>query len=250
MSSNNTDSNIKEVSLTPEEMVKKYIPEDALVLDVGGCYAPYARANWIIDYLPFSSVNMSQIKGGGKVRFSEKTYISHDICSREPWPFKDKQFDFCICSHVLEDIRDPIWVCSEILRVSKAGYIEVPSRFWESTHNSEFRGLAGNSHHRWVIDLFEGKLRFTLKRGEIHMKAINKNRKKKVDNIPENYLRLIWNGPFDAYEHHIDNTEDILEYFMGRKVGKKEIWKIYRKIEPHNFIIRWAKYFKRITFNS
>jgi hypothetical protein len=31
-----------------------------------------------------------------------------------------------ICSHTLEDIRDPLWVCSEMIRIGKAGYIELP----------------------------------------------------------------------------------------------------------------------------
>jgi len=39
-----------------------------------------------------------------------------------------KEVDFVSCSHVLEDLRDPIRVCEEIVRVGKRGYIEVPSK--------------------------------------------------------------------------------------------------------------------------
>ena len=47
------------------------------------------------------------------------------------WPFPDKTFDFVVCSHLLEDVRDPITVCRELCRVGKAGYIETPSRIRE-----------------------------------------------------------------------------------------------------------------------
>ena len=43
----------------------------------------------------------------------------------------DGFFDFAICSHTLEDVCDPVWVCEELARVAKAGYIEVPSRLEE-----------------------------------------------------------------------------------------------------------------------
>ncbi len=56
-----------------------------------------------------------------------------DICDHEPYPFGDQEFDFVICSQTLEDVRDPIWVCSEINRIGKAGYIEVPSRLEEQS---------------------------------------------------------------------------------------------------------------------
>gem|GEM_PF-6800036 len=32
-------------------------------------------------------------------------------------------FDFVVCSHTLEDVRNPGRGCEEILRVGKAGYL-------------------------------------------------------------------------------------------------------------------------------
>jgi ubiquinone/menaquinone biosynthesis C-methylase UbiE len=62
-------------------------------------------------------------------------------------PFEDKSVDFLICSHTLEDLRDPIRVCREINRVAKAGYIEVPSRAMETIFGLEHRGYPGYYHH-------------------------------------------------------------------------------------------------------
>ena len=43
-------------------------------------------------------------------RFTADTWVVQDICT--PWPFADGQFDFAVCSHTLEDVRDPVFVCN------------------------------------------------------------------------------------------------------------------------------------------
>lgn len=63
-----------------------------------------------------------------------------------------EKFDFSICSHTLEDIRDPVFVLQQIMRVSKSGYISFPSKHTEfSNHQSNFWN--GSCHHRWVFSL-------------------------------------------------------------------------------------------------
>jgi hypothetical protein len=41
-------------------------------------------------------------------------------------PFADGAFDYTICSNLLEHVVDPAGVIRELVRVSRAGYIEVP----------------------------------------------------------------------------------------------------------------------------
>ena len=48
-------------------------------------------------------------------------------------PFEDKSFEVAVSSHTLEDIRDPLFLCAELNRVTKAGYIETPSIVAELT---------------------------------------------------------------------------------------------------------------------
>ena len=43
-------------------------------------------------------------------------------------PFKDKEFDYVICAHVIEHVDDPIFFKKEIERIGKSGYIELPTR--------------------------------------------------------------------------------------------------------------------------
>lgn len=220
------------------------LPPDAKVIDVGGSYAPFNRADVIIDIIPFEDIRFNQARGKGKARITKENYIQFDICSKNPWPIKDKTFDYSICTRMLEDIRDPIGVCSEIVRVSKAGYIEVPSKFYETTFGLEIKGLAGASHHRWIVDIFEGKLRFTFKHLYVHKKFLNKNKNKFDVNDEKIFLHFEWKDDFQFFENHINDGGEIFEYLLGRKISEKEKWAIYRKCQDRNFIINWLAYFK------
>src|SRR3954453_10564339 len=138
------------------------------VLDVGGWAKPLERADWVIDLMPYETRGLyGYDRETASERFSADTWVIHDICAREPWPFADDQFDFAVCSHTLEDIRDPVWVCSELQRVARAGYIEVPSRLEEQTWGTQ-GNFVGWTHHRWLTDMHENSIEFTLKVHGIH----------------------------------------------------------------------------------
>ena len=98
--------------------------KDAMrALDVGGWNKPLNAATHVLDINSYDSRLTGQAADPESTeRFTKETWSQLDICDREPWPFPDKYFDFSTCSHVLEDIRDPVWVVSELSRVSKAGY--------------------------------------------------------------------------------------------------------------------------------
>lgn len=223
------------------------LPQNAKVIDVGGAYSPFRRANALIDIISYENVKRENAKGNGEVRLTKENYFQHDICNRTPWPIADKTFDYSTCSHVLEDIRDPLWVCSEIMRISKAGYIEIPSRLYETSFGLESRKFAGASHHRWLVDLFEGKLRFTFKHFYVHSKAVNKNRTRPDLKNEDMYLKLEWNDHFEYTEQWLGNGKEVFEYFLARKITEKEMWRIYRINSPKNIILRWLAYFKNTS---
>ncbi|MEV4421999.1 methyltransferase domain-containing protein [Patulibacter sp. NPDC049589] len=127
------------------------LPDDARILDVGGWAAPFNRATHVIDAMPFESRGaMGFSYGGPQERFGADTWTQTDFCAREPWPFADDEFDFVLCVTTLEDVRDPIWVCQEMSRVAKAGYLEVPSILNELTWRLPGEGdYVGNRHHHW-----------------------------------------------------------------------------------------------------
>jgi hypothetical protein len=156
------------------DLILEQLGDTDLVLDVGGWASPFNRAQWILDSEPHGTRGFYRTfggppsQGGDREWFTDKTWVQRDICERTPWPFRDHQFDFVICSHTLEDVRDPLWVCSELVRVGKRGYIEVPSRAAESTMGKERPGMAGLSHHRWLIDITGTHIQFVPKWHMIH----------------------------------------------------------------------------------
>jgi SAM-dependent methyltransferase len=155
------------------KLLSRLRPDDR-VLDIGGWACPFNRAQWILDAEPYETRGFYRTFGGppnqgGTVEwFSKETWIRRDICAKEPYPFPDKFFDFVVCSHTLEDIRDPLWVCSEMIRIGKSGYIEVPSRIAESCRGVESPRIVGLSHHRWLIEIKGTHIQFLQKFGLIH----------------------------------------------------------------------------------
>jgi hypothetical protein len=206
------------------EILSRLTPSD-LVLDVGGWACPFNRANWVMDaeayetrgyYRSFGGV---PYQAGDKEWFSEATWIRRDVCDKEPFPFADKQIDFAICSHTLEDVRDPLWVCSELMRVAKRGYIEVPSREWEPCRGLERPGQVGLSHHRWLIDIDAGRLRFVMKYHMIHSHWRFSFPHSHASCLPSHRAVqwLWWENSFEFEEvtiHGVANQERELESFV------------------------------------
>jgi len=82
------------------------------VLDIGCGYSANKNADVICDVQDLKEV------------YPDKKFVklnSHLL------PFKDKEFDFVIASHVLEHVDDPKNFISELERISQKGYIEVPT---------------------------------------------------------------------------------------------------------------------------
>ena len=141
-------------------------------LDVGGWFAPLNIATHEIDTNPYDSRKVANALFPEQPdRFDRDTWTVHDVM-QTPWPFPDKYFDFCFCSHLLEDLTDPISTCHEMMRVSKAKYIETPSRVREIFTKERLlwlRGLfgtkpqIGDPHHHWLVEVEGGHIRFTRK---------------------------------------------------------------------------------------
>jgi hypothetical protein len=133
------------------------------------------------------------------------------------------------------------------MRVSKAGYIEIPSRLFEMTFDLEAKGLSGATHHRWLIDLHENKLRFTFKYFHIYYPFINKNKLKLPQDCEDMVLKLEWKDSFDFFENWLNSGKEIFEYYLGHPITEKEKWRIYRKLSTHGVISAWARYFKNTS---
>lgn len=90
------------------------------VLEVGGGHNPHPRSNVVVD--KFTDDNTH--RAGNLKVLKNQRFLQAD---GESLPFRDKEFDYVICCHVLEHVENPIQFLSEQMRVANKGYIETPS---------------------------------------------------------------------------------------------------------------------------
>jgi SAM-dependent methyltransferase len=127
------------------------VSREALVLEVGSGGNPYPRSNVLLD-----AYESTRERHWVPLTSDRPTVLGFV----ENLPFKDKSFDYVIASHVLEHSGDPEKFISELQRVAKAGYIEVPDAFLERINPYK--------DHRLEITLRGGVLVITKKVGWIH----------------------------------------------------------------------------------
>jgi Methionine biosynthesis protein MetW len=210
------------------DLIMSQLQPSDIVLDIGGWAHPFNRANYVLDQEPyetrgyynrtFRKNNPLPPLGGNVEYFTAGTWIQRDICAHQPFPFGDKSLDYVICSHTLEDIRDPLWVCAEMIRIAKRGYVEVPSRIWETCRGFE-PGIAGLSHHRWLIDIVGNDITFTMKFHSIHGHWRLSLPPKFAQHLEDSqaFTWLFWNDTFTFHEQTIHGTEQVnasLENFV------------------------------------
>jgi hypothetical protein len=189
---------------------------DDVVLDIGGWGRPLTRADWVLDIMPWETRGLYGRDGPLPERFTRETWIQRDICSREPYPFGDKELDFVVCSHTLEDVRDPVFVCSEMIRIARAGYIEVPSRLEEQAYG--FQGpWAGWSHHRWLIDITDGRIDFVFKHHVVHNRPSDHFPPGFRDGLtPEQRVQTLWwEDSFEFQERVFVTAEELDPHVAG-----------------------------------
>lgn len=181
------------------------------VLDIGGWMKPFPRADFVMDIMPYAGRGALGTAHEGAERFDESTWIVRDFCDREPYPFADRFFNFVICSHVLEDVRDPLFICSEMQRIARAGYIETPSRLIEQMVGVESTRYSGYCHHRWLIDAEGTRLWFTMKNPRIMSTwrhRLPSNARAQMSAADE-IVAFFWTDSFEAAERILITVEEI-----------------------------------------
>ena len=91
--------------------------KDWKILDIGCGYRANKNATVVADILDLSHL----YKNKKFIKITEKVL-----------PFKNKEFDFVIASHVIEHIEDFEFFIKELERISSKGYIELPSRLGDN----------------------------------------------------------------------------------------------------------------------
>jgi ubiquinone/menaquinone biosynthesis C-methylase UbiE len=179
------------------------------VLDVGCGYRAHPKASVIADVQDLSNY------------YKERKFIK---INEKKFPFKDKEFDFVIASHVIEHVEDFEFFIKELERVSSKGYIELPSRLGD---NLVFEN---KTDHVWwfLYDDVNNKL-VVSKRNQIIEPFITVSTGKLFEKIFRESLviELMWEEKID---YQIDNSirQEDVEKIPFLKLFKKYLSKKFR----------------------
>jgi SAM-dependent methyltransferase len=182
------------------------IGSGAKVLDIGPGNSPHPRADILLEKR-FSPVEAYEQRGKTPELVTDKPIVFFDDHN---FPFRDKEFDYVICSHVLEHVPDVKQFVAEIFRVAKAGYFEFPSIYYEYIYNFPV--------HLQLLSYTGSELRFMPKNKSKldHFKSVQKlfYRSLELDYYQNvNDLKHImfvgfeWSTPFPVRE--VDNIDEL-----------------------------------------
>jgi SAM-dependent methyltransferase len=121
---------------TPKSRFHLSIKKKDRVLEVGGGHNPHPRSNVVVD--KFTDDNTHRADNLKVLK--NQQFLQAD---GESLPFKDKEFDYVVCCHVLEHVPNPEKFISEQSRVADRGYIETPSLLGCY--------LSPKKSHKWVL---------------------------------------------------------------------------------------------------
>ena len=104
------------------------------ILDIGCNLAAVEYAQTVADIEDFS-------------KFYQEKNKEFILIKNKTLPFKDSEFDFVYASHVIEHIDDVSFFISELKRISKQGYIELPSLLEDNIVLSK----NSSEDHKWIF---------------------------------------------------------------------------------------------------
>ena len=176
------------------------------ILDIGCGYSANKYATTICDVQDLSDF------------YSNRKFIKLDS---NQLPFQDNQFDFVIASHVIEHVKDFKYFIAELERVSKRGYIELPSKLED---NLVFEN---KKDHLWHMDFDDVNLKLLISEKFQYIEPIITV--SMIQKLRENFkssfvLELYWEDKID-YEF-INNSHSLKKYNLStflRKYFSKKI---------------------------
>lgn len=98
------------------------------VLEVGPGASPHPRADILLEKRFATDAEALGQRGRAPALATEKPLVFYDGGS---FPFRAKEFDYVICSHVLEHVADVGAFCRELMRVGSRGYLEFPTVYYD-----------------------------------------------------------------------------------------------------------------------
>jgi SAM-dependent methyltransferase len=186
------------------DRIKSVSPTDR-VLEIGPGADPHPRSDILLELrLPGDEDYAVQFGHTRKLQ-TDKQVVFYD---GGVFPFKDKEFDYVICSHVIEHVENVPEFLSEIFRVGRKGYIEYPLITYEYLHNIK----AHLNYFKW-----NGTILHYMKKDDSPL-----NHFKPVQNF---FFSTLLNG-YDEFYTHLSNY-----FFEGFEWHQPFIYEESRDIE-------------------
>ena len=180
------------------------------VLDIGCGYTASKFAKVICDVQDLSN------------HYQDKKFIR---LTEKKLPFKDKEFDFVVASHVMEHVEDVDFFIKELERVSKKGYIELPTMLED---NLVFEN---KKDHLWHMDFddVENKLLIS-KKVQYFEPVLTVSTIKKLNGVFRSslILELIWEDKINYIVNQ--STEDTFKKISVLNLFKKYFSKRLRML--------------------
>lgn len=109
------------------DRVQSVRPTDR-VLEVGPGGTPHPRADVFLEKQFADERTAKGQRGHAQPLKTDKPFITYQ---GGRFPFDDKEFDYVICSHVLEHVGDVDAFAAELSRVAHRGYLEFPTVYYD-----------------------------------------------------------------------------------------------------------------------
>ena len=159
------------------------------ILDIGCGYNASKFAKVICDVQDLSN------------HYQDKKFIR---LTEKKLPFKDKEFDFVVASHVMEHVEDVDFFIKELERVSKKGYIELPTMLED---NLVFEN---KKDHLWHMDFDDVELKLLIsKKNQYFEPILSVSSIKKLNEIFRKsfVLELFWENNINYVINKITNEK-------------------------------------------
>jgi len=195
------------IKRTSKDYIQKVLSENKgwKILDIGCGFTANEYANTICDVQDLSKF------------YKDKKFIKLE---NKKLPFENNQFDFVIASHVIEHVEDVKFFISELERVSKKGYIELPSKLED---NLVFEN---KKDHLWHMDFDDVNLRLLITNKIqifepiLTVSSLQKLRKNFKSSL---VLELYWENKIDYSFVENENMTKISLLTLLRKFFSKKI---------------------------
>ena len=184
------------------------------ILDIGCGYTANENANVIADVKDLS------------VFYKDKKFIQ---ITEKNLPFADNEFDFIISSHVIEHVENFEFFIKELERISKKGYVELPTRLAD---NIVFEN---QSDHIWWFKFDDKNNQLVVsKKNQLIEPFLSVASAKKIEKIFRESLiiELMWENKIDYIIDNFikyENEEKLSFLSIVKKYFSKRLRRLFSK---------------------